>query len=48
MDSDELERMTDDELFTFYEEGLGGHTMPADTRGTIMSRIGQLVVRVEE
>lgn len=40
--------MTDDELFEFYTEGLGGQILPSDTRGTILSRLGQLVVKVEE
>ncbi len=40
--------MTDEEVFSLYEDQLGGHVKPGESRAMIEGRIAQLVCYVKE
>ena len=44
IDADELETMTEEQMFGFYVDELEGTLRPGDTRASVLSRICQLAI----
>ena len=44
LDADELETMTEEQMFGFYVDEMKGTLRPGDTRASVLSRICQLAI----